>query len=111
MADQAEATSAASASTTVTATPPSPARNAHVRSVSAVVLNQRTGNLPFLRTETQVKDMLKDFFVQLTERTTHHLGYPYNLHFDSGDLKPFLEYAHSPVPWVFSVVNRVFNGL
>ncbi len=62
-----------------------------VRSVSAIGLGERTGNLPFLREEEEVKEILKEYFQHLTERTQHHLGYPYNLQFSAGDLKPFLE--------------------
>ena len=52
-----------------------------------------SGNVPFLRSEAEVKRILDDYNHHLLERTAHHLGYPYNLQFRAGSLKPFLEYV------------------
>lgn len=44
----------------------------------------------FLRSEEEVQDILDEFQSHLMERTRHHLGYPYNLRFESIQLAPFL---------------------
>jgi hypothetical protein len=54
-------------------------------------VGQHTGNIPFLRSDEDVRVILQEYFAHLKERTAHHLGYPYNLEFNAGDLKPFLE--------------------
>mgnify|MGYP003878028407 CR=1 FL=1 len=47
----------------------------------------------FQRSPDEVRHALAEFSVYLSERTRHHLGYPYNLKFDTGALSPFLQYS------------------
>jgi hypothetical protein len=39
------------------------------------------------------KDILKEYKEHLKERTSHHLGYPYNLNLQHKDLGEFLQYS------------------
>eukprot|EP00050_Salpingoeca_kvevrii_P014416 m.35919 g.35919 ORF g.35919 m.35919 type:complete len:419 (+) comp5751_c0_seq1:310-1566(+) len=47
----------------------------------------------FLKSPEEVKDILIHYQVHLLDRTRHHLGYPYNLHFETADLAPFLQFS------------------
>lgn len=41
----------------------------------------------------EVRHRLAEFSVMLSDRTRHHLGYPYNLKFDTAALAPLLQYS------------------
>jgi len=68
----------------------------------------------FFRGPEEVKSILDDFHRHLGERTRHHLGYPYNLQFDSDQLSPFLQYSVNNlgdpfVPSNYGVHSRRFE--
>merc|ERR1711871_702812 len=47
----------------------------------------------FLRSHSEVTEMLEQYELYLKERTYHHLGYPYNLEFKGEILAPFLQFS------------------
>lgn len=72
------------------------------------------GNVPFLRPNSEVNAILDEYQHHLRERTSHHLGYPYNLQFEHKQLEPFLKYSINNLgdPFVesnYGVHSRVFE--
>lgn len=68
----------------------------------------------FFRTPEEVDAILDSFEAHLKERTKNHLGYPYNLHFESEKLMPFLRYSVNNlgdpfVPSNYGVHSRRFE--
>lgn len=47
----------------------------------------------FLRSGSEVEEMLEQYELYLKDRTYHHLGYPYNLEFNGAALEPFLQFS------------------
>lgn len=52
-----------------------------------------------------IKAVLEEFKQYLHDRTTHHLGYPYNLAFNFEDLAPFLKYSINNLGDPFNASN------
>ena len=68
----------------------------------------------FMRSPEDVRHALAEFSVYLSDRTRHHLGYPYNLKFDTAALAPFLQYSINNlgdpfVPSNYGVHSRKFE--
>lgn len=83
-------------------------------SVRGLTRTEETTCAHFLRTEAEVAEILQDFDEYLKERTRNHLGYPYNLQFDSQELAPFLQYSINNLgdPFVesnYGVHSRMFE--
>ena len=56
-------------------------------------------------TDPLINENLSRLLEHLKERTTHHLGYPYNLHFKSDGLVPFLQFSINNLGDPFNVSN------
>lgn len=68
----------------------------------------------FMRTKDQVRRVLAEFSLELADRTEFHLGYPYNLKFDTAPLIPFMQYSVNNLgdPFVtsnYGVHSRMFE--